>query len=244
MSPDSDGRLSPLLSRADWVSLRRWFRRHGRHAFPWRHKPTSWRILVAETLLRRTRADIAARLYPSLLNEFPDPAAVVQRPQRWRDLTAPLGLAWRADTFVRACKALIEKHAGRIPTSEDALLALPGVGHYVARGVRCFGFGKASVLVDTNTIRLSSRLSGSKVDPTRHRSRDIQQLVARLGPSGRALGANDNFALLDLAALVCLPHDPKCHACPVATSCATGHSRVDLDTPAMAAEPRTKRYMT
>lgn len=232
----------PLLSPMDWARLRRWYRDHGRHTLPWRHKPSPWEILVAETLLRRTRADLAARLYSTLLAEFPDPLAVVRHPQRWRELTNPLGLAWRAETFIKACKALLKEHTGQIPRNETALLALPGVGHYVARGVLCFGFSRAAVLVDTNTIRLSARLSGRKADPARHRSPEIQRLVARLGAGGKAPGAHDNFALLDLAALVCLPQRPLCHSCPVVSACATGRSRLSTGLPAMVAEPSAKRY--
>lgn len=226
----------PLLSPGDWTRLRRWYRRHGRHTLPWRHKPSAWGALLAETLLRRTRADLAARLYPTLLAQFPDALAVVRHPHRWRKLVRPLGLAWRAETFVSACKALVKKHLGQIPETETSLLALPGVGHYVARAVMCFSFRRAAVLVDTNTIRLSARISGRKADPARHRSREIQGLVSRLGPGGRASSAHDNFALLDLAALVCLPQHPLCHRCPVAPACVTGRSRLSIDAPAMVAE--------
>jgi A/G-specific adenine glycosylase len=226
----------------DWARLRRWYRRQGRHTLPWRHNPSPWGILLAETLLRRTRADLAARLYATLLAEFPDPLAVIRHPHRWQQLTAPLGLAWRAETFVRACETLLKEHTGEVPRNESALLALPGVGHYVARGVMCFGFRQRAVLVDTNTIRVSGRLSGRKADPARHRGHEVQQLVGRLGPGGRAPRGHDNFALLDLAALVCLPRDPLCHSCPVVGACATGRSRLSTAMPTMVAEPRVKRY--
>jgi A/G-specific adenine glycosylase len=174
--------------------------------------------LLAETLLRRTRADIAARLYPDLLKEFAHPSRVVADAHRWKQKTRSLGLAWRSEMFIRTCQSLVGSHRGAVPADEITLQGLPGIGHYVARAVRCFGFGSPAVLVDTNTIRLASRISGAHVNPGRHRSQAVQQLVGRLGHSA----PEDNFALFDLAALVCRPRRPLCEVCPVASVCITG----------------------
>jgi A/G-specific adenine glycosylase len=213
-----------LLSSADWARLRRWYSRHGRHDLPWRRARSPWAILLAETLLRRTRAEIAAKLYPQLLEDFPNPSRVVANAYQWKRKTKPLGLAWRSRMFVRTCEVLVKSHRGAVPTDEMTLQALPGVGHYVARAVRCFGFGLPATLVDTNTIRLASRISGASVDAARHRSQAVQRLVKGLGQTVR----EDNFALFDLAALVCRPRRPLCEACPLASVCATGRSRVDV----------------
>src|SRR5205809_6900784 len=84
----------PLLPTAVRARLRSWHRTWGRHTLPWRRDRSPWGILVAETLLRRTRAETAARIYSMLLSEFPEPSAVVASPARWTRLTRPLGLAW------------------------------------------------------------------------------------------------------------------------------------------------------
>ena len=211
-----------LLSIQDWRRLRRWYRLHGRHYLPWRQGAQPWGILLAETLLRRTRAEIAARVYRQTLTVFRCPADVLAKPERWRLLTRPLGLAWRAETFLDACEILVRKHGGHVPATEANLLELPGVGHYVAGAVRCFGFAERTVLTDTNTIRLAARISGKTLDPARHRTTDVQLTVARLGPAGKPATASDNFALFDLAATVCRPVRPRCDVCPIATGCSTG----------------------
>ena len=214
----------PLLGARDWERLRLWYDLHGRHDLPWRKDRSPWRVLIAETLLHRTRADSVAALYPAVVREFTSPEAVAGRPDRWREMTRPAGLAWRAGTFVRGCAELLRSHGNRVPAETDALLALPGVGHYVAAAVRCFGFGERAVLVDTNTIRLAGRISGTDLDPARHRTRAVRETVARLGPGGGPPDAEDNFALLDLAALVCTPRAPRCKVCPLAEGCVTGRS--------------------
>src|SRR5262249_386027 len=131
------------------------------------------------------------------------------------------------DAFVDCCNTLVKQYDGRVPGDPTALESLPGVGHYVAGAVRCFGFGIRSVLIDTNTIRLASRISGQDLLPENHRSLATKRLVSRLaGKDG--LDAADGYALLDLAALVCVPREPRCPSCPVRRDCAfgaTAHAR-------------------
>lgn len=214
-----------LLGVRDWQRLRSWYRHHGRHHLPWRKNRSPWRILVAETLLHRTRADTVAALYPAIIGEFSSPGAVLDQPERWHAMTKPAGLVWRSEAFIRSCTELVLRHEGQVPIIPEGLLALPGVGHYVAAAVRCFGFGEPAILVDTNTIRLTGRVAGMDLDPSRHRTRAVRGAVARLRPDGRLPDADDNFALLDLAALVCTPRAPQCIVCPLREGCVTGHAR-------------------
>ncbi len=213
-----------ILTPAGWRNLRRWYRMHGRHWLPWRRLKSPWAILVAETLLRRTRAELTARIYEEVLEQFPTPDSVIRSPGSWRSRTKMLGLAWRADTFIKACETLMTKYRGQVPSNEAELLALPGVGHYVARAVMVFCFGRPSVLTDANTIRLASRIAGIQLSPSRHRSLSVQSVVAKLAPSRQPPTAADNFALIDLAALVCLPGMPRCGVCPLVRCCATGRT--------------------
>lgn len=219
-----NGESEHLLGARDWRRLRRWYRKNGRHGLPWRQNRTPWRILLAETLLHRTRADSVVAIYPAAIREFSSPAAVLERQDLWRELTRPAGLVWRAESFVRACSELVHRYGNRVPGEPAALEELPGIGHYVASAVVCFGFGQRAALVDTNTIRLAARISGEDLQPGRHRSRAVRDAVSRLGPEDKAPDADDNFALLDLAALVCTPREPRCMLCPLRESCVTGRS--------------------
>ncbi len=219
---NTQGSSGLLLEARGWQQLRHWYRQHGRHDLPWRKNRTPWRVLLAETLLHRTRADSVAAIYPLIVREFPSPEAVLEHPERWRELTRPLGLVWRVETFIRTCSELVRKHGARVPDEFPALEALPGFGHYVSNAVMCFGFGERAALVDTNTIRLAGRIAGRNLDPGRHRSRAVREAVAGLGPDGETPDAKDNFALLDLAALVCTPRAPRCMVCPLREACVTG----------------------
>ena len=51
-----------------------WFKEHGR-SFPWRGEEVSpYGILLAEVLLKQTRAEMVATVWPSLLRRYPSPA--------------------------------------------------------------------------------------------------------------------------------------------------------------------------
>ena len=212
----------PALSTHEWDSLRSWFEEHGRHELPWRVDPSPWGILLAETLLHRTRAVAVESVYRDVLNRFGSADEVVERPCEWLEVTRPVGLAWRAKTFISACEDILALHGSKVPSDRDDLKTLPGIGHYIASAVRCFGFGIPEVLVDTNTIRLASRISGEPLNPTNHRSRKVRDIVARITENGIQANPNDNYALLDLAALVCHSKNPECIRCPIAYSCKMG----------------------
>jgi len=144
---------------------------------------------------------------------------MVARASEALDTMSSLGLRWRAENIVEVARVLVEKFSGRVPTTEIELRSLPGVGDYVAQAVLCFGFGKRSVLVDTNTVRITGRVF-ARERPRRWQLRlDLYRLAGAVGPD-----AAFNYALLDLGALVCRAGKPRCEVCPVRSHCATGES--------------------
>lgn len=64
----------------------------------------------------------------------------------------------KARQVINCCKALVEKHNGRVPDSLEALTELPGVGRKTANVVLGSAFGKQAIAVDTHVLRVSNRL--------------------------------------------------------------------------------------
>jgi A/G-specific adenine glycosylase len=202
-----------------WKRVLGWYEAQGRHFLPWRHERNPWRIFLAESLLRRTRAAAAAEVFSRLVSEFHGPEDVIQDNSRFAVESESLGLAIRSSLFVKACEILCEPFGGTVPKHGDALINLPGVGHYSRDAILNFGFNEPRYLIDTNTIRLVSRFTGEEIDQTQHRNQRVRSAVGfALGPEA-AMTADRNFALLDLAALVCRPRKPKCVECPLNRAC-------------------------
>ena len=157
-----------------------------------------------------------AKIGEELLALGRTPKEFLDNSKTLQPLLATLGLRWRSDNLNSAATFVQERLDGDVPDNWQELVAIPGVGDYIASAVLCFAFGRRSVLMDTNTTRIARRLMGGRSKPWRQRLY-LHQLA---GPKGAT--AEWNQALLDLGALVCTAHKPKCGTCPVRSYCATG----------------------
>ncbi len=155
--------------------------------FPWRRPGTSpFVVLVSELLLRKTRRGSVASVLPRLLKRFPNPEALARaRKQQLQVILRPLGLhRIRAAGLVRLGRILVETHGGRVPADLKHLLALPHLGRYGAHAVRCFAFGRADPIVDTNVARVLGRYFG--ITPLAQLHTDDRTLAAVPGSGAPA----------------------------------------------------------
>jgi len=198
--------------------LLRWYGRRGRR-FPWRRDATSlYRLIVTEVLLQRTRVETVADIYASFFRRFPSWARLAKASQsELRSYLKPIGL-WkrRAAALSRLARVMHAAH-GRFPRLRSDLEQLPGVGQYVANAISLFAHGDAAPLLDSGMARVLERHFGPRrlvdirYDPYLQR---LSHLVVA-SPHSRVL----NWALLDLAAMVCRQKLPSCHECPIRATC-------------------------
>jgi A/G-specific adenine glycosylase len=176
---------------------------------PWRRTSDPYKILVSEIMLQQTQVARVIPIYNAFLEKFPDLDALA---------AAELGdvlRAWKGLGYNRRAKFLWElsrslpygnKSKRQLPATEEALLKLPGIGHYTAAAVLAFSHNTDAVPIDTNIRRIYFRYF-----------RDASPgLVAQTLPTGRA--RDWNSALMDFGSLVCMK-SPKCTECPLQSSC-------------------------
>lgn len=204
--------------------LRAWDAKY-RRIFPWRVTENPFHIMMAELMLRRTQAQQVVNVYEDFIKKYPDAHALVDASTDEVENTLfSLGLAWRVSAFQQIARTLVEQYNGKVPASYDALVALPGVGDYVASAVCCFAFGQAVMIVDTNTVRVAGRIFSIPTHAESRRRKPIRMLLQAL------LNQKDpksyNYAMLDLAALICTPTNPNCFVCPLLSCCVTGQERI------------------
>lgn len=200
-----------------------WGAIHGRQ-YPWRATTSSYAILMAEMMLRRTRANQVVPVYQRFIERFPCASALATgSADEIAAMLYPLGLAWRMPAFQLLARHLVQEHHGDVPADYHALTDLPGVGDYVASAVCCFAFNQPRLLADTNTVRVTGRLFGVMTHAESRRRKLVRDILqALLDPAHpRAY----HYALLDLAALICTPSDPGCTRCPLLAHCKTGQER-------------------
>ncbi len=223
MAPDNSVTVEQSLKESPVEEIKRilleWWNSVGQRHFPWRNTQEPFKVLVAEILLHRTRADQVVPLYQAFLERYPSIHSVVQSStDELAKSFRSAGLHWRWKLLHSMAVDIVTRFSGQIPRSFEDLTSLPGVSHYIASAVRCFAFGYADVLLDTNTVRVAGRVFGLLITDSSRRSKLFREALERLIDSEHP--REFNFALIDFAATVCKQKSPIHKDCPISKYCA------------------------
>ena len=191
---------------------------------------------MAEVLLQQTRVAQAVPYYERFLERFPDVRSLARAPlgdvlKSWEGA----GYYARARNLHAAAQELVRDHGGRLPDDVEGLETLPGVGPYIARAVASLAFGRPTIALEANGLRVAARrwLERGELTDLRVRRRLEARLASEM-PVARPGAYNE--ALMELGETICTPALPRCEACPVSSSC---RARAMLDDP--SAVPRRRR---
>ncbi len=211
--------MTAATSFAAPQALTAWYREH-RRDLPWRRTRDPYAVWLSETMLQQTRVDTVIPYYHSFLNAYPtirDLAAADEADvlKRWQGL----GYYSRARNLQRAAQTVVREHGGEVPSSPEAFAALPGVGPYTTGAVMSIAFDQPVPAVDGNVLRVMSRylaIDRPITDPAvkRRITDETAAWLTEVPPSELTQ------ALMELGALVCVPRDPNCAACPLQPGCA------------------------
>jgi A/G-specific adenine glycosylase len=194
-----------------------WFYKYGRD-YPWRHTDDSFKVLIAEIMLRRTKADQVKPVYTTLLDRYPDVKSLARASdEQLERILYPLGLKWRSPAFKLVAREIREKYNCRVPETREELISLPGVGDYVAGAVLAIAFKKPEWMVDSNIVRLFKRYFGVDTSKEGRRDKHIIEMAKTYIRGSDPRSAN--LALVDFSALICTPREPKHSECPLKEDC-------------------------
>jgi len=208
---------SPEQIRFFRTKILRWFNRNERK-YPWRETKDPFRVLIAEMMLRRTKADQVKPVYEHLLREYPDVKALVNaKNKKIEEILYPLGLKWRTPAFGLVAREVKEKYHCKVPKKREELTKLTGVGDYVAGAVLSVGYGKKEYIVDSNVLRVFKRYFGIKTSNEGRRDKHIIEIAEIYVNYKNPRKAN--LGILDFTALVCTPTNPNCKNCPLMKKC-------------------------
>lgn len=122
-----------------------------RRPFPWRETRDPYAVLVSEVMLQQTQTSRVREKYEAFLSAYPTFSSLAQaRPADVLELWQGLGYNRRALALKRAAELVTEHYGGKLPSDEDTLLGLPGIGPYTAAAVRVFAFNTPTPVIDTN----------------------------------------------------------------------------------------------
>ncbi len=206
-------------------SLLAWYKKSGRHDMPWRKTEDPYAIVVSEFMLQQTTVATVLPYYERFLKKFPTLESLAAADlNEVLALWSGLGYYARARNLWSAMKAVVENHGGKIPSSAEELVKLPGIGPYTAGAIAAFAFDRPAAVLDGNIIRVMMRLLGIEDDPKMKAVLVVLRKVALelstvVKPKKREGSRHINLALMDLGSTVCTPVAPKCLVCPGAAHC-------------------------
>ncbi len=202
------------------AALLSWWRENGR-SFLWQPTTSSFQIPMAEMMLRRTQARQVVPVYARFISQYPDARALANAlVSEVADTPYSLGSSWRVPAFQQLAKVLVDQYDGDVPVRYNALTRLLDVGDYAAVAVCDFAFDQPRIIVDTNTVRVVGRICGISSHVESRRRKPIRKLLEAF--LDHLLPWQYNYALLDLAELICVPTNPPYSNCPLVLFCKTG----------------------
>jgi A/G-specific adenine glycosylase len=187
-------------------------------SFPWRIELDPYKIMIAEFMLQRTRAEQVVPVYYKFMDKYPDITTLSSSNiEELREVLKPLGLYWRTEHFQKAALYIIDKYCGTIPSNRDELLDIPGVGEYVAGAILAVAFSKRAPIIDSNIARVLNRIYGLELKGEIRRKKQIVELSTDLFDYYNP--KEILFSIIDLSASICTPTNPKHDICPLKTRC-------------------------
>ncbi len=188
--------------------LTRWYDRY-RRDLPWRRTRDPYAIWVSEIMLQQTRVAAVIPYYERFLARFPAVEELAAAPEpEVLALWSGLGYYSRARNMQKAAQQIVA--LGEFPSDHASIRALAGVGDYTAAAVASIAFGLPHAVVDGNVRRVMMRLVNDAACDVQARAAEL------LDPRNPG---RSNQALMELGAVVCVPREPRCGECPVASHC-------------------------
>ena len=122
----------------------------------------------------------------------------------------------KAKNIIATCKALLDKHAGEVPSERAQLEALPGVGRKTANVILNVAFGQPTMAVDTHIFRVANR-TGLALGKT---PLEVERKLLKSIPDQYLLNAH-HWLILH-GRYTCKARNPNCPECIVRDLCRTG----------------------
>ncbi len=122
----------------------------------------------------------------------------------------------KAKNIIATCKALLEQHAGEVPSEREKLEALPGVGRKTANVILNVAFGRPTMAVDTHIFRVANR-TGLALGKT---PLEVERKLLKSIPEQYLLNAH-HWLILH-GRYTCKARNPNCPECIVRDLCRTG----------------------
>ncbi len=169
--------------------------------------------------MQQTQVTTVWPYYKKWINRFPDVASLARTDldvvlKLWEGL----GYYSRARNLHKGANYVAEHFDGQLPRTSAELLSIPGIGPYTAAAIASFAYAEVIPLLDGNVIRVMSRVGRIQADIAKAGTKKmIMEALTQLIPPENPGAFNQG--LMDLGRVICLPQNPRCETCPIASFC-------------------------
>jgi endonuclease-3 len=176
---------------------------------------TPFELLIA-TMLSAQCTDARVNIVTKdLFKKYKSPKDYLNVPQEelGQDVFSTGFYNQKSKSIQKCCKALLDEHGGKVPSSFEELAKLPGVGRKTASVVAGNAFGIPAIAVDTHVIRITNLLGFVDVkDPKK-----IEMKLKELLPEKDWV--NYTHWIISHGRKVCVARRPKCLECALLDFC-------------------------
>ncbi len=181
-----------------------------------------FKILISTILSARTKDEVTSEASKRLYQEVHTPKELANMDiKKIEKLIYPVGFyKTKAKNIKKTAQFLIEDYQGKVPSTMEELLELPGVGRKTANLVLGEAFKKDAICVDTHVHRISNRLGILKTKTPHETEMDLIKFLPR------EYWITYNTFLVGHGQSTCNPISPFCSRCSVKKYC----KQVDVKT--------------
>ena len=211
-------------------ALLSWYSEKARD-LPWRNTRDPYAIWVSEVMLQQTRVETVIPYYQRWLAEFPTIQTLAEADEdRILRIWEGLGYYSRARNLQAAARIIMQEYQGCLPADQSALEGLPGIGPYTAGAILSIAFNIPAPILDGNLRRVFTMFFNIKTPiQTSETEKILWNISESLLPEESP--GDLNQGLMELGALVCLPKNPSCNICPLASDCQANLLGIQADLP-------------
>jgi len=140
---------------------------------------TPFELLIATILSAQCTDKQVNKITPALFRKYKSPEDYVRVPiQELEEDIRPTGFYKNKAKAIKGCaEGLVNLYGGKVPSTMEKLLRLPGVGRKTANCVLGAAFDLPGVVVDTHVKRLAQRLGLTQNKDPDKIEQDLQELL-------------------------------------------------------------------
>ena len=178
---------------------------------------TDFQLLIAVIMSAQSTDVTINKVTPRLFKDYGTPKTLAEANiEKIKQIIMPTGFFNAKAKNIQDCaQMIVTKYGGKVPTTQEELMTLPGCGRKTANVVLGVAHKIPGWTVDTHVQRLSKRLGFTKnSDPYK-----IELDLDNLFPPGKFDATQLSITLIWHGRRCCFARKPDCANCPVNQLC-------------------------